>query len=396
MKFKQTLFFVITILHHANFLLLFNYDMFAIDQPTYKNFIFKIFSCKLNGLKSYNMFIKFYSKMNILKCFGSCFLILLMLSCNKKADIKKAEVLPSPKTKVADTLKFNMENFPVYSIQFMAQNDSLARQFISLSNRYFEKDIMPAYLINNQKKVPFEKLKRINLPSSYRQKMLAGTGVKENDFLFLFNYKSGKLEKIAVNKLNAVACLNYYASEGDDVSEDSYMLGLEINEDFPIGDLSDRTYTSLAYFGAENPFADQPLTAINWTKISTSGLPGNKTKNDTLRLKEAFRFETQDMVYYAEDFTHKDVVAERQLTVKNKSGKLIYDRSYNLNFEGTYFETLDGGEESVKETYQWTGILFKNQAPVIFDMVDYSFGCPEITFLDPSYESFFIYCDNRH
>lgn len=334
--------------------------------------------------------------MNILKFIGSWFLILLSISCNKNPDNAAALVKSLPQDTIAKPIKFNAENFPVYSVYTIAIDEEKKRLFISLSDRYLSTDIMPAYLLNNQKKVPFTKLKRINLPSSYRQKMLKETGIKENDSLYLFNYKDGSLEKYPVNKLNAVAHLNFYTGEGDEVSENSYMLGLE-----PIANLDNQnavedTYTTLAYFGSENIFADEALTPVKWTKISTAGLPGGKMKGDSLRLKEAFRFEFQDLVYYTEDFTYEEEVAERQFIVKNKTGKLLYNRIYKFDFEGASPTPLDGGQEIEKETYQWTGLLFKNQAPVIFDMVYYSFGCPEITFLDDSYEPFFINCDNRH
>lgn len=332
--------------------------------------------------------------MKVSNFFGICSLLFAFWSCNDKP-VNKDSGTKLAVEKPADSLTFNAKNFPIYTVHKISINDSIAKQFISLSDRYKGNDIMPAYLINNQKKVPFEKLKRVNLPSSYRQKMLANTGIKENDSLYLFNYESGDLQKIPVNQLNAVAYLDFYTTEGDDISESNYMLGLEPAVDLKIKEEKNKNYNLLAYIGEINPFAEKPLVPVSWTKISTTKLPVGTSTRDSLTLDVTYEFDHGNFVYYAEDYSLKGTTVERQLVVKDKVGKLVHQRTYDLKVEGASAVPLDGGDQLPRKTYQWTGVLFKNQPPVIFGMVSYSFGCPEITFLDASREPFFILCDNR-
>lgn len=320
--------------------------------------------------------------------------LILFFSC-EKVEKKVVHTASPQKNEVkTDTLsenKMNFDDFHIFDLFAMENGDENAL-FVSLSDIYHDSITVPPDVIRNQKNIPFEKLKHFELPSFYRQKLLKGTKVSENDTLYLFNYKDNLLEKFPIKNLKAVANLNLYTSEGDDISDYYYMIGFELNGKVSREESMKKTNYSLAYFGKENPFAGEKLSPVEWEKSSAKELHVKIASK--LKLGKTYKYKVGQIECYLQDLMLENEIRERKLVaVKNR--KVILEKTYTKG-EGAEFAPLNFVESTENTDYQWSGNLFKGKPPVIFGFVSESFGCSAITFLDNSYPDLYTDCDNRH
>lgn len=320
-------------------------------------------------------------------------IVFLLINChkNKKIDDSvKQKPLPTTTDEIVSSSSYRFNIYDVYSLEDPDNN----RLFVSLSDIYQYSLVIPPEIIANQKNIPFNQLKRIELKSNYRQKLLKGTNLSETDTLYLYDYDKNKIAKYALSSLKSVANLNLYSSEGDEVQEYYYMIGFEL----PQNRNTDEYYNLLAYFGKENPFAMKPLEKIRWLKKANSEFPIKKDKGSQKEYTKAemYYFKKDGFNYFLQNWNFEDRPVERHLAVVDNKGKLIFDQVFSGEDEGAALSRLNFVDDPEYGDYQWTGNLFKRKPPVIFDFVNQSFGCPKITFLQRNFPALSINCDNRH
>lgn len=317
---------------------------------------------------------------------------LCLLSCKK--EVKKVATVDKQEISV-DTISTEKQNlsdlkiFDLYSIE----NEGKYHTFISLSDIYNDSLAIPNDIIEDQKSKTFAELKHFELTGIYREKLLKGTSLSETDTLFLYNYKDAKLQKFPIKDLKSVANLNLYMSEGDEIFSYDYMIGFELNQPEASEEIAyAQTDNTLPYFGTENPFSGEKLTLVPWKKTTRDQFP--LSLNNKKNLGDTYHAKYRDMDYYLQDLKDEYGIAERQLAVvKNK--KVFFTKTITKG-EGAEFKSLNFIESNDYDDFQWTGNLFKNKPPVVFGFVSESFGCPNITFLDSSYDDIYLNCDNRH
>ncbi|MCD9855704.1 hypothetical protein LUD75_13355 [Epilithonimonas sp. JDS] len=320
--------------------------------------------------------------------------LMFIFSCEKVEKKVVQTATPQKNESRTDTVskkKINFDDFHIFDL-YSIENGDRDDIFISLSDIYHDSITVPPEIIKNQKNIPFSKRKHFELPTFYRQKLLKGTKLSENDTLYLFNYKDNLLEKFPIKNLKAVANLNLYSGEDDEISDYYYMIGFELNEKVSREESMKKTNYSLAYFGKENPFANQKLNPVKWEKSSAKEFPVKI--NSKLKLGKSYKYKVGQTECYLQDLMLENEINERKL-VAVKNGKIVLEKTYTKG-EGAEFTPLNFVESTEYTDYQWSGNLFKGKPPVVFGFVSESFGCSAITFLDNSYPDLYTDCDNRH
>ncbi len=215
---------------------------------------------------------------------------LAIVSC-KKEEKKTVENTAKPtvdsiKTAKAED-KIDYSNFNIYSISLIssAQKDALADVFISVSDIYTEPHSIQEEVFKNQKNASYEEMQYLELDPQHRKKMLDGLHLTENDSLYLYNYEFNKLQKLPLNKLKAVAYLDAYSMEGNEVDPASYMVGFQLAAQ-QNNDIYDQYNNAVAYFGNKNPFVEGKMKPFAWKKagpdISKNILPNPDLKQEIL------------------------------------------------------------------------------------------------------------------
>lgn len=320
------------------------------------------------------------------------FITLCILSCKKKVD--KTVDIPQLTT-VKNTIKNgkkDLSNFRIFDL-YTLENTGKYDLFISLSDIYNDSTAVPNDIIENQKSKTFAELQHIELTGIYREKLLKGTSLSEMDALYLYNYKEAKLQKFPIRDLKSVANLNLYASEGEEISYYDYMIGFQLNESKNSDEIaSNKSDYSLAYFGKESPFSAEKLVPIHWKKTRRENFPLS-LKNEQ-NLGETYLAKFEDFIYYIQDHQDDYGIGKRDFAVV-QGKKIIFTKTFKKG-EGAEFSPLNFIDNIEYNDGQWTGRLFKNKPPVVFGFVSESFGCESITFLDSSYPTLYVDCDNRH
>ncbi|WP_347219463.1 hypothetical protein [Chryseobacterium sp.] len=321
---------------------------------------------------------------------------LMIVSC-KKDDKKPVQNQPitvkdSVKTAAAEE-EIDFKNFNIFNVSTM-QRKELMDTFISVSDIYNDKNAVPADFLKKQKELPFEKVSYIELEGSYRKKLLDALHITENDSLYLYNYETNKLQKITVSKLKAAAYLSPYIVEGEEVDSDSYMLGFQVDTQKGT-DIFDKYMNVIAYFGNKSPFVENQMKMIKWEKagadIQKKYFPGS-----TLKYGGTYQSKYENLTYYVQDLLEEYGTQERRLVVINDHNEKVFETTFTIG-DGAEFNPLEKMQNEDNNYYaQWTGRLFKGKAPVVFNFISPSFGCPVITFLDKERTELNINCDNRH
>ena len=215
------------------------------------------------------------------------------------------------------------------------------------------------------------------LTKTYRQRFLAASKISETDTLFIYNYVHNKLYSFPISKLEAFAIKDDYGG-GIDETEFQFGFALTLNQLPPD---YNPDYTTFVYIGKNNPFAQQQLTLLNWQKI-------NDKNYDYLAQAYGLHYYVTECFYY-------DSPACGRLVVKNQKNKILFNHNY-LNGD-VHVTPLNGKKDSeVDYKNQWSGKLFNDKPLAVFGFYSVVFGCPKIDFIDSSYKSIRIKCDNRH
>lgn len=321
---------------------------------------------------------------------------LMIVSCNKN-DKKPIQgqvniTKDSVKTVQAEE-EIDFKNFNIFNVSTMQRKD-LMDTFISVSDIYHDKNAVPADFLKKQKELPFEKMGYIELDGAYRKKILDGIHVSEGDSLYLYNYETNKLQTVPVNKLKAVAYLSPYTMEGEEIDSDSYMIGFQIDTQKG-NDIFDKYMNVIAYFGNKNPFVENQMKMIKWEKAGAD-IQKKYFTGSPLKYGGTYQYKYDNLTYYLQDLLEEYGTQERKLVVINDRNEKIFEKTFVLG-EGADFNPLEKTDNEETNYYaQWTGKLFKGKAPVVFNFMTGSFGCPVITFLDKEKTELSINCDNRH
>lgn len=324
------------------------------------------------------------------------FLPLVIISC-KKDEKKPVQDQPTITKDSVQTVKteeeIDFKNFNVFNISTIQRNE-LMDSFISVSDVYRDEQAIPTEFLKKQKEVPFSNMGYVELDNQYRKKVLSGSHIAESDTLYLYNYGANKLQKIPVNKLKTVAYLSPYTTEGEEIDSDSYMVGFQIDNQKSM-DIFDKYSNALAYFGNKNPFVENKMKMIKWEK---AGIDVQKKYFSGSKLKYGGIYQSKydNLTYYVQDLLEEYGTQERKLVVINDRNEKVFEKTF-VNDDGIEFYPLEKTENDDAHNYaQWTGILFKGKAPVVFNFSSPSFGCPMITFIDKDKTELEIKCDNRH
>lgn len=324
----------------------------------------------------------------------------LILSCKDKkvsATNSNSSIDGNYVAKTNEVIISDSNELNIFNVTFYDRNE-LTDAFISVSDIYTDSLSISPEFFKNQEKIKFENRTYIELDAEYRKKMLTGLRLTENDTLYIFNYESASVQKTPLNKLKSVAYLSYYVGQEDDINENSYMLGFQIDNQKKWENIYQKYDYSIAYFGKNNPFVEKQLVPIVWKKIQASALTNKLFKNSISKSRNLYEFKNANLTYYLQEFSSEENVLVRNLTVVDAANNIFFEKSFDTNFDGREFTELSGTTtDGEKQIYsQWTGNLFKNKPPVLFGFTSESFGCSSISLMDKKLSEIPINCDNRH
>lgn len=230
------------------------------------------------------------------------------------------------------------------------------------------------------------------LTGEYRTRFLKGTGLNESDEVFYYSYLKNIFISYPVNKLKVIACLNIYGGTWPYTQYD-YMIGFQVDRKLLTG--FEPYYTNtLVYAGKKSPFVMNQLKPVAWRAINADDVNFKMIQSyDTsyagiCKPGNAYIFDTKEFQYYVQDLIRLDdyFVAAKKLWVTDLKTKKVFEKIYYSGESASFADAEN----------QWTGNLFKNKPHVIFGFQWFSFGCPQITFLDADEKEIYINCDNRH
>ena len=288
------------------------------------------------------------------------------------------------------------QDLKIFNLQYYEEDSTHSFSFISLSEIYPLSDNPDSLAIPDLREKENDEAPNFTyfkLDSTYRKRFLTATNISETDKVFIYDYSINALQTFTVKNLNVIACLNIYGADWPYSSHD-YMIGFEINKKLLTG--SDKFFTnSLAYVGKENPFVRGQVKPIIWKKVAPNDFPSKELPSyDTSYAGkcvsgDVYKFEMEGLQYFVQDLVRladKWISVKRLIVMDLKTKETVCEKLF-YSGESASFAPFDN---------QWTGKLFKNKPPVIFGFHWVSFGCPSITFLNPTESNIYINCDNRH
>lgn len=300
--------------------------------------------------------------------------------------------------KVVNPEKKNPGIFILTTIELTKETEHIA--FISVSEIYRISEHPDSLAIPDISEKTFEESQYLPLTGKYRNQFLTGTGISEQDQVFIFDYASGKQLSFPVQKLQVVACVDPYTGAEDmPLRPWHYMIGFAIDKS-KLAKIEKPYYaTALASIGKTSPF-EAKLTPLAWKKTDPKLFPST-VKSQELREelasfypKTTYSFTLDSLDYFVQEGSHGENNPSRHVLVQdNRSKAVVFERVY-MTSESTGMAPLNF--QDAEYVLQWTGQLFKGRDPVIFGFTYESFSCEEISFIGTSSEDIYIKCDNRH
>ncbi len=337
-----------------------------------------------------------------------CYLLLIVFGLNScgeqtQAQPKQGEVLKiaSDAKKVIPTPAEKKEELVIFDMMPVDGNEEIG--FISLSDIHPVSEHPDSLAIPDISEKPIDSVRYFKLNKEYRKRFLTATGISETDKVFMFDYSTNALVSLPVKKLNVVANLNIYSSDEDaPFSQFDYMFGFEVSRKDLKGFDSEYFGDVLVSVGKENPFERGKLKPIVWRKTDKKQFPLAKMSKEGIKRSSQFTvantytFTKDSLQYYVQELSKEESSPARRLLVLNtKTDKVVFERVYEES-EGVGLAPLNHKDKEYDFVNQWTGQLFKDRAPVIFGFQYFSFGCPEISFMDRKLKDIYLNCDNRH
>ena len=234
---------------------------------------------------------------------------------------------------------------------------------------------------------------RIVLTGPMRKQMLQENGIAANERVFVYEYAKNILFSYPVKDLLLVAHLSPYVYEWPYRAED-YMLGFEFTQKQLHG-LAYLDEHALVTLGKRHPFERGKMHNLVWSPIAPELFPKNKIAAAPLtpynanpyKFGDAHTATLDSLVFYTRELKTDDEIVGKHLVILHRTTQQkLFEHTY-LNGESTQLAERD---------YQYAGILFKNQPPVIMGFTWESFGCPIIQSIDPDKKTVVVRCDNRH
>jgi len=288
------------------------------------------------------------------------------------------------------------QDLKIFDLEYYEKDSTKSFAFVSLSEIYPLSENPDSLAIPNLKEKEIKEAPNFTyfrLDSTYRKRFLTETNISETDKVFIYDYSINAFQTFTVKNLKVVACLNIYGAVWP-YSQDDFMIGFEVNKNHLKG--FDKYFTkSLAYVGKVNPFVRGQVKSITWKKIEPADYPSKELPlYDTSYAGkcvtgDAYKFELEGLEYFVQDLVRLAdnwVSVKRLIIIDLKTKETVCEKLF-YSGESESFAPLDN---------QWTGRLFKNKSHVIFGFHYVSFGCPSITFLNPTESDIYINCDNRH
>lgn len=287
----------------------------------------------------------------------------------------------------------------LYQLYDLEESTGKKVGFISLSDIYPLSDHKDSLAIPDLDNIRDKKeLQYFVLSTKYRKRFLDKTGITESDSVFVYDYLADVLLSFPVKSLNVSANLNAYAESGNQYD---YEIGFGINNK-----LLDKLnkYSNLVFVGKKNPFAKGQMKPMVWKEIHANEFPSKKKKLSNAiqngKRGKSYLYDAGKYQYFIQDFYetgNSEYIIQRHLIVvdKQNNGKVIIERLF-INGEGSSVAPLNGNPNYPAMKEQWTGKLLKDKPEVVFGFEWFSFGCPNIFFLDSQEKDIYINCDNRH
>lgn len=243
-----------------------------------------------------------------------------------------------------------------------------------------------------------------HLSAEHSKIVLDSTGLSETDTLTIFNVKHGVVRRYAVTDLQVIAQANPYDSRPP-YSHWAFQVGFEIPDIHPMDSLL--FFESIVHIGPEQPFVEGEIKPMVWEEISredltvlaegqqidlswtsdTNLLPVYHHQNGKWHIfRNGTYYKPEN--HYGADY---EVWAFHEDSIGVLSTTYLYDG-----------ESQSPAPISIKEDgnpygpYQWCGVLFKGQPPVVTNLVWESFGCPYIAVMKKEDNRVWIHCDNWH
>lgn len=300
------------------------------------------------------------------------------------------------KTHVTDTSKA----LKVYPLRTYDTGKEGTFGFVSLDEGYAQSPGLPAlpkeYLVYKKA----NEAGNIRLTGEYRNRFLQGNNITETDKMFIYHYPSNSLVTLNVKDLNVVARLSAYSDSDDQIREEDFYYGFEINYK-DLKAFSDNTSNAYICVGRENPFIVGAIEPIKWKPIDSTAYPVVLSLEDdaTLNSKQIqylnYRYEKDGLVFWMQDIKVDSSLDYRRLVVTDLvTGDIIRDLDLS-NDEGSS-PTMVNYYNEFREISQFSGKLFKDKPSVMFGFNNISFGCESLFVLEKNKPDIGILCDNRH
>ena len=238
------------------------------------------------------------------------------------------------------------------------------------------------------------------LTKIYRQRFLKEAGISEDDNFYLYDYEHNRLITYPIRKLEAFAIINIYSiGESPHHDQHNYQFGFKLNPK-QLSNLN--PHNTFVYIGKKNPFTMQQLTRLDWRRIDNEDFPKVSKNNDKSvqnSITLSYLAKAKGLNYYVQDeiIKHENFIEpyHRQLLILDNKKNILTNMEFT-NSESSSIANLTDTDFNEIYKDQWAGELFKNQPSVIFGFESITFMCPYIDYIDPSYKSLMIKCDNRH
>lgn len=285
-----------------------------------------------------------------------------------------------------------------YASPYDKSYDKASDGFVNLSEIYpFD------FNENNSTIIPETDLGKdpVKFNQTQRKKIYKTMEISNRDTLYIFNFDKDSIFKYPTSNLTAIAYVNPYSRGDRNLTEDEYMIGLNLEDKFKTKG------QNFAYIGKTNPFQTGKVKPLIWKRTDNLNFPLKETTTtdkqittDNITL-ETYTLSISKFRYFIQSHisnkNNRSRIRKHQLviidTTTNKiTRELNYNSSESINISPVY----KSSDDKMEHYNSWTGELFKNKPPIIYGLYGNSFGCSTVDFIDKNEPSIRIFCDNRH
>jgi hypothetical protein len=224
----------------------------------------------------------------------------------------------------------------------------------------------------------------------YRKRFLSRLKIKESDNIYLYHLLLDTVYSFNVKDLKLVAFFDGYGASLP-VSDNDYMIGFEIGNEALFsrnaGRFSKHVFVNI---GTKDPFQTGQVKPIKWKKSKNLNFP--RPKNEA-ELREnvlanstnlTYKYEQAHLGYYLQSYLDSEgCLLGQWLIVIDRVNKTEVYNKFMRGSEGMrLLETNSVNSDYDEHNYQFTGRLFKDQPPIIYNFYYHRFGCDIIHFVE--------------